>query len=73
MGIALAALLFAFPTLAADNYDVIDAHGATRTMGAKDQGGVLHGKHLLAGLAASVPTPTTMTVPGQPDINCVTG
>lgn len=74
MALAVAALAMTFsPALAANNYDVIDAHGATRTMAAKDVAGVLHGQHVIEGLSSGTVTPANMTVPGVIDVNCLVG
>lgn len=78
LGVALAIFAqVAFPAFAqVNNYDVIDAHGATKTMGAKGVGTgptVLHGLHLVEGLNAGIPTPVNQTIAGQLDVNCVSG
>lgn len=78
LGVALAIFMLTGPPALAqvNNYDVIDAHGATKTMGAKGVGvgpTVLHGLHLVEGLNGGVPTPVNQTVAGQLDVNCVTG
>lgn len=73
VGVALAFLLTAVPAFAADNYRIIEATGATRTMAASDIGSVLYPRQLIQGLSAGVPTAVQMTTPGALNVNCVVG
>jgi hypothetical protein len=61
------------PALAADNYRIIEATGATRTMAASDIGSVLYPRQLIQGLSGGVPTSVQMTTPGALNVNCVVG